>query len=64
MRPEKKGDRVRLIHCTDPHTRLTPWQEGTVTDVDDFETVHVHWDSGSRLGLIPGVDRWEVIEKC
>lgn len=54
-------DRVRLIHCTDEHTRLTPGDMGTVALVDSTGTVHVDWDSGSRLGLIPGVDAWEVV---
>jgi len=28
--------------------------------VDGLDTVHVAWDDGSRLGLIPGVDEWEL----
>lgn len=30
--------------------------EGTVMFVDDIGTIHVQWDTGSTLGLIPGVD--------
>jgi hypothetical protein len=56
----KPGDRVRLIRCNDPYTRLAPGDLGTVTLVDDLGTVHVDWDSGSRLGLVPGEDWWEV----
>jgi len=55
-----RGRRVRLIHCDDPHTRLKPGTRGTVTFVDGLDTVHVAWDDGSRLGLIPGVDEWEL----
>lgn len=55
----KPGQRVRLIHTSDPYTRLSPGEEGTIADVDDLGTVHIHWDCGSRLGLIPGVDEWE-----
>jgi hypothetical protein len=29
--------------------------------VDDLGTVHVRWDNGSTLGLVPGEDRWEEI---
>lgn len=54
------GRRVRLISCDDPHTRLQPGTMGRVTFVDGLGTVHVAWDDGSRLGLIPGVDQWEV----
>jgi hypothetical protein len=55
-----QGRRVRLISCDDPHTRLQPGTRGRVTFVDGLGTVHVAWDDGSRLGLIPGVDQWEV----
>ena len=54
-----RGRRVRLIRCDDPHTRLKPGARGTVTFVDGLDTVHVAWDDGGRLGLIPGVDQWE-----
>lgn len=57
------GKRVRLVRCIDPYTLNPPGTEGTVTMVDDTGTVHVRWDNGSTLGLIPGVDRWEDITK-
>lgn len=52
------GDRVVLTRTTDPHTRLEPGSMGTVEHVDDLGTVHVLWDTGARLGLVPGVDVW------
>ena len=36
--------------------------QGTVQFVDDAGTIHVQWDTGSSLGLVPGADEWEVIE--
>lgn len=56
-----RGQRVRLIYCSDPYTRLQPGEEGTVTRVDEVGTLHVRWDSGSALGLIPGEDSWDEI---
>jgi Domain of unknown function (DUF4314) len=50
------GDRVKLLRCTDPHTKLTEGDLGTVTYVDSTHTVHVKWDNGSYLGLVPGQD--------
>ena len=35
---------------------------GTVTMVDDMGTVHMMWDSGSQLGLIPDEDIYHVVE--
>ena len=56
------GRRVRLERCSDPYTRLQPGAEGTVTHVDALGTVHVKWDSGARLGLVPEAgDSWEVL---
>jgi hypothetical protein len=58
----KKGTRIRLVFCSDIHTNLRAGiSEGSVNFVDAMGTVHVDWDSGSTLGLIPGEDEWEVI---
>ena len=57
----KAGDRVRLVRCTDPYTRLRPGALGTVSVVDDLGTVHVRWDDGGNLGLVPGEDSWEAV---
>jgi hypothetical protein len=56
-----KGQRVKLLYTSDPYTRLRSGEEGTVSFVDDEGTVHVDWDCGSSLGLIPREDGWEVI---
>lgn len=55
--------RVELIHTADPYTRLEPGVQGTVTFVDSIGTVFVDWDNGSRLGLVPGEDRWLVVNE-
>ena len=55
------GRRVRLGSCEDPYTDLEPGSEGTVLFVDTVGTVHVDWDNGSALGLVEGVDQWQLI---
>ncbi|MCQ9352951.1 DUF4314 domain-containing protein [Corynebacterium sp. 153RC1] len=35
--------------------------EGEVIVVDSLGTIHVAWDDGTSLGLIPGVDRYQVL---
>lgn len=55
------GTRVRLVSTSDPHTNLQPGALGTVSLIDAMGTVHVNWDSGSGLGLIPGEDEWDVV---
>jgi hypothetical protein len=56
-----RGTRVELIEMNDPHTKIEPGTQGTVQLVDDTGTVHVKWDNGSRLGLVPGEDKWKRI---
>lgn len=56
-----EGKRVRLIRCTDPYTKLSPGLEGVVEFIDDLGTLHVKWDNGSSLGLVPGEDHWTVL---
>lgn len=56
------GDRVELVSTSDTFTRLQPGVQGTVSFIDDVGTVHVDWDNGAHLGLIPGEDRWRVLD--
>lgn len=56
------GTRVELIHMDDPYnTKLRPGCKGTVCYVDGIGTIHVQWDCGSSLGLIPSEDAWKKI---
>ena len=60
----KVGDRVKLQLTSDPHTNLSPGDMGTVKFIDSLGTVHVAWDSGSNLGLVPGEDSWSIAESA
>ncbi len=55
------GKKVELISTTDEYTKLQPGAIGVVSFIDDTGTVFVNWDNGSRLGLIPGVDKWKFL---
>lgn len=57
----QKGDRVRLVRTNDPYTELVTGDVGTVDLIDALGTVHVKWDSGSHLGLVPGEDAWVIL---
>ncbi|TQK44376.1 uncharacterized protein DUF4314 [Streptomyces sp. SLBN-118] len=49
----KRGDRIALVHTTDPHTDLTEGDEGTVTRYDpNLAQLNVTWDSGSTLSML------------
>ncbi|MFE2034241.1 DUF4314 domain-containing protein [Streptomyces scopuliridis] len=49
----KRGDRIALVHTTDPHTNLTEGDEGTVFRYDpNLAQLYVTWDSGSTLSML------------
>lgn len=54
------GRRVRLVRMCDPFP-VDPGTEGTVTSVDDIGNIHVAWDDGRTLSIIPEVDEYELI---
>lgn len=58
---ELKGKRVRLIKMYDDYA-VPPGTEGSVTHVDDKGTLHMQWDNGRTLGLVPGEDKYEFID--
>ena len=42
----------------DPHP-VPEGTRGTIDRADDADHIHVKWDNGSSLSLIPGVDEWQ-----
>ena len=57
------GKRVRFLRSSDPFTKLQHGDEGVVTTVDDFGTVHIKWDNGSTLGMITEEgDRFQIVK--
>lgn len=57
------GTRIRLINMDDPWHPVEPGTEGTVKLVDDIGQIHMKWDNGRTLALVPGQDEFEIIEK-
>ena len=51
------GTRLELISMDDPQA-IPPGSRGTVDHVDDMGTIHMRWDSGRSLGLVPGEDNF------
>lgn len=56
-----KGRRIEYLACDDEYTPLPRGLQGTAQCIDDAGTLHVDWDNGSRLGLLPGIDRYRVV---
>ncbi len=62
MKDQLKDKRIELISTSDPYTELKPGDLGTVDFVDDMGTIHITWDNGSQLGLVPGEDQYKIVE--
>ena len=56
-----KGKRVRMIHMEDVDP-IQPGQCGVVQFVDDLNQLHVKWDDGRTLAIIPEKDQFEVLD--
>jgi hypothetical protein len=56
---------VRLLNMPDDPDPIPVGSTGTVEAVTEgpLGQVHVAWDSGRALSLVPGVDRFEVIDR-
>lgn len=50
------GTRIELSHMDDPYAPVPPGTRGTVQVVDDAGQIHMNWDNGRSLAVIPGVD--------
>lgn len=55
------GRQVQLIETSDQYTKIKPGHIGVINFIDDTGTVHVNWEDGSTLGLIPGIDLWRLV---
>ena len=56
-----KGTRLELISMEDPFAPIEPGTKGTVEFVDDMGQIHMKWDNGRTLALIPGEDSFRKI---
>ena len=47
-----------LLCMNDPHHPVESGTRGTVEHVDDMGTIHMRWDNGRGLGIVPGEDEF------
>ena len=58
-----KGTRIELIEALDDKlSKLQAGDKGTVHGVDDAGSILMHWNIGSSLSLIVGVDKFRKCE--
>ena len=56
------GTKIQLISMRDEKYPIPPGTVGEVTHIDDMGSIHMNWQNGSSLALIPEVDSFKVLE--
>ena len=56
---ELKGKRVTCINMSDKNG-VPPQTQGTIKYTDDIGQIHVNWDNGSQLALVPDEDKYTI----
>ena len=56
-----KGSRIELVEMNDDLCPVPSGTQGTVEFVDDMGQIHMKWDNGRTLALIPGEDSFKKI---
>lgn len=62
MDKKLEGKRLKLIKMNDDPRPVEPNSIGTIFHVDSLGTLHVKWDDGRYIGVIPNIDEYEIFE--
>ena len=56
-----EGKRIRLTEDMDDPQPIRKDEEGTIKFTDGIGQIHVKWDNGRSLAVIPNVDKFVII---
>ena len=56
-----EGTRLLLNSMNDPYAPVPPGTRGTVDFVDDAGQIHMKWDNGRTLAIVPSEDDFRKI---
>lgn len=56
-----KGTKLQLISMRNEKYPILPGTVGEVTHIDDAGSIHMRWENGSSLALIPEVDSFKAV---
>jgi hypothetical protein len=59
----KNGKRIKMLETMseDPNPIFKD-EMGTVQYIDDMGYIHVKWDNGRTLSVLPEVDKYEILD--
>ena len=57
-----KGTKLQLLSMRNEKYPILPGTIGEVTHIDDLGSIHMKWQNGSSLAIIPEVDSFKVLE--
>lgn len=60
MDEKLKGKRITLIRMGEDPNPIKAGEQGTILGEDGMGHIHVDWDNGRGLALIPGVDMYKI----
>lgn len=55
------GTKIQLISMRDEKYPVLPGTIGEVTGVDDAGSIHMKWQNGSSLAIIPEIDSFKIL---
>lgn len=58
------GTRLELLSMEDPFSPIEPGTRGTVKFVDDQAQIHISWDNGRSLAIVPGEDSFRKLTEA
>lgn len=58
-----QGTRIKLEHMDDQLHPIPDGMLGTVDHVDDAGQIHMKWDNGRALAIVPEVDSFSIVDE-
>ena len=58
------GTKIQLISMRNEKYPVLPRTVGVVTHIDDAGSIHMRWENGSSLALIPEIDSFQTVSKA
>ena len=58
------GTKIQLISMRNEKYPILPGTVGEVTHIDDVGSIHMRWENGSSLALIPEIDSFQTVSEA